>query len=312
MGLCTLLIFSCMMACVPSQRGTGSNSLGSSGPAQFQIEMDDPCADKLRRLKAYDKSTIISNEFSNLSECIATNAVESFLNAVVNNNTNSSNIIGNCQKKLNIRKITQGFIATSSEEQKWLNQVNREVDRLQRCRDKMAKSILHEIKTSKNTQEQSVGIAKYKDFKKKIDADNVFLDNLLAKSGKRIQNNEKVAKDVGLVSSSSTANKLKVKSGYNIRRQPKKAKNIIGRTRSGNIEVKAVEGKWVRIAHESEPFAYVSKKAFPSLTPKAKAQIAHVNTRKELEKSKAKTYDYKKDMEDNLAMIDDAIERTEI
>ncbi|WP_020585257.1 SH3 domain-containing protein [Desulfobacter curvatus] len=291
---------------------------GFSGFKPFestQTFVDDPCSENLYKLKSYDKSTTMNDTLNKTltswTRCMATCQMSSFLN------NNSVACDTKCNKQIDTNNIVNSFISTSEQEQKRLQEINLEVDRLQQCRNHESKQILAGLK-SKDPARRKKAQEDYKNFGKKIEADNCILDQLLAKSGKRIKEQEKTIAKIDKIEpgpvGGDTVPDTQVRSGYSIRTAPStKTGEIIGKT-GQTVKIKQIEGRWVSIYYPSSETAWVHVKAFPSITPnthttpqKGKTvHEVHEATKQQYAQSVEKKSDYAKDMDLCLSEMDEA------
>ena len=302
-----------------------TTKLTSSTPAGFNataIEYPDRCSERLRQLESFEKENPVTSEFGNWSNCILScgsenvinetiGAVEGALGGLFNNNkkTNRKQIdcVSKCKNQFDTKKIADSFITTSDEEAKRLQKINQAIAGLQHCRNLEAKEIRTEFSRKNLTGEKrETLLARYDAYKSRIANDNRLIERLVNGSGKRIEESEDAAKQAGLLASGVSSLRVKVRPGFNIRAEPLSNGAIVGKTKNRSVVIQSIEGDWVEI-DRNQTAAYVHRTAFPSLTPQQQAELAHANTKKEHEKAQESQYDYRKEMEDSLAEIDEAI-----
>ena len=284
------------------------------------ISLDDPCSENLHKLQSYDKSTTMTNTLNNTltswTQCMLSCSAGTWLNG------KKVNCNAECNKQIDTNKIFNSFISTSEQEQKRLQQINLEVDRLQQCRNQESKQILAGLK-SKDPARRKKAREDYKNFGKKIESDNRIVDQLLAKSEKRIAEQEETLAQIdGKIKpgpvNNETVPDTQVRSGYSIRTAPStKTGKIIGKT-GQTVKIKQIEGRWVCIYYPSAENAWVHVKAFPSIIsdsqikPNKKKDIheVHAATKQQYAESVEKKSDYAKDMDLCLSEMDEAAKTT--
>ena len=104
------------------------------------ISKDDPCSKNLYELKSYNKLNMLNNTLVSWTKCMAGCGFNGIM-------TGTGGCRAECNKLVDTKKIVSCFISTSKEEQKRLRQINLEVDRLQRCRNKESNQILAGLKS---------------------------------------------------------------------------------------------------------------------------------------------------------------------
>ena len=259
----------------------------------------DSCSENYNHLKGLKKSSIVTTTFSDYTACLLKCKVGSILGRKRD---------CNAVCKLDTDKLVGSFIETSDEESRRLRMINQSISNLQNCRNREADQIRLALRG--DSAQREAAMSRYKDYKLRIEQDNLLIDDLLAASGKRIEESENAAREAGLLASSNVDTvQLNVKSGFNIRNEPSSNGGVVGKTSNATVSIRSIEGDWVGIAHNQRT-AYVHRTAFPALTPQQKAELAHVNTKSEQKKAQESQYDYKKKMGDRIAEIDEDIEMT--
>ncbi len=291
------------MSCI--QQGSIVPFSGNTTQSLPPISTDDPCADTLRQLVAYNKKNMAKKEIFNFTSCLISCTLDGFLNKKLNMDACSSK----CSRKFDSNTLVSSFIKTSDQDNKWFRAVNQQIDQLQACRNKEIERILSDLKKAKRTKDvflQQMVKASYDNFKQKIKNDNIILDSIVSNSQKKIAAKDKVAKKLDILTDDFP--RLQVRSGYNVRNAPNLNGGKIGKTRGGEIAVQEIEGSWVKVIYNLNTTAYVHKKAFPSITPqvrkKVKAQASYAVTKQSHKDTESKTKDYKDDLNDQLAILD--------
>jgi len=253
------------------------------------IDINDPCATNLQELKEVKKSYALIDGGKKLTISFASCVTKQML-AGKEMEVAMKSCGKSCGRSSDLKKVINTLTSAFDGEREYLRKVNMAIYRLQNCRDKEARTILSGVK-SKNKSRREEAIAKFDNLKERVKNDNKFLENIVKKSGKRIKANEKVAQDIKLIASGVPSKSLRVKPGYNIRNRPEINSEIIGKTQNRRIKIYDITGDWISIQHRSEP-AYVSAKAFNSISQKTRVQVTHSNTKKEYEKVKENYREY--------------------
>jgi hypothetical protein len=315
------LLFS-LTSCV-TMDAPSNTKVAPSSPAGYDalaIEYPDRCTKRLRQLEKLEKENVAESEFSNWSNCILSCGSENVLNETIgavedvfeglfnkNKKAKRKNIdcVSKCKNKFNTSKIADSFITTSDEEAKRLQQLNQAIAGLQHCRNLEATSIRNELSRKNLTSAQKEDIlARYDVYKMRIANDNLLIERLVKDSGNRIEESEEAASQAGLIRSGVSSLRVKVRPGFNIRSEPSTNGSIVGKTKNRNVVIQSINGDWVTIDHK-QAAAYVHRTAFPSLTPQQEAELAHAKTKTEHKKAQESQYDYRREMERDLAEIDE-------